>query len=220
MFAIRFRLSSLPGFESTSVGRIAFLGSKHGVSQMFILQQFSMVISHWSGLAVRGVTFLFTIIRFLILGRRLRCNILVMRTAQIRHSKPQSIPNTISMGSRMGSHPGEQSVSRYTFDGSIDFVVFSSFVQLQGSTVGVICTILRVSHREPSNPSVHVHIALSLSSLHSPPFRQYREQISVVHLGPEKPLLHLHSGWPLLLTLQSPLKQKFWQIDFSHRSPV
>lgn len=37
------------------------------VSQIFMLQQFSIVISHWSGLAVIGVTFLFTIIRFLIL---------------------------------------------------------------------------------------------------------------------------------------------------------
>lgn len=46
------------------------------VSQMFMLQQFSMVISHCSvvefGLHVSGVTFLFTIIRFLMRGRLLR----------------------------------------------------------------------------------------------------------------------------------------------------
>lgn len=50
------------------------------VSQMFMLQQFSIVISHWSGwgLLVNGVMLLLTMIRFLILGLFLRWQICLM----------------------------------------------------------------------------------------------------------------------------------------------
>lgn len=84
------------------------LGSKHGVSQIFMLQQFSIVISHWSGLAVIGVTFLFTIIRFLILGLFFSCRILVVSTTQTRKSALQIMARIMMIGSLTESHPSPQ----------------------------------------------------------------------------------------------------------------
>jgi hypothetical protein len=92
-----FFLSSFLFWRQASLG-----GSKHGVSQMFMLQQFSIVISHCSaggcGLYVSG-TFLFTMIRFLILGRLRNKHVYTVKPViviSIRNTKQDNAKNALS----------------------------------------------------------------------------------------------------------------------------
>ena len=81
------------------------------VSQMFILQQFSIVISHCSGgcggRLVRGVTFLLTMILFLILGLFLSTNTFlrsnVVAIVSTIHTAPSSI-DTQSLNDLLNAH--------------------------------------------------------------------------------------------------------------------
>lgn len=86
------------------------------VSQMFMLQQFSMVISHWSppdglGRHVRGVTLLLTIIRFLTRGLLRSNSTFLVRTAISSMRTRHSASRAKRMWSRFHSTSSEDTFS-------------------------------------------------------------------------------------------------------------
>lgn len=86
------------------------------VSHIFMLQQFSMVISHWSppdglGRHVRGVTLLFTIMRFLTRGLLRSSNTFLVRTAITSIRTRHRASKAKSMWSRFHSTSNEATLS-------------------------------------------------------------------------------------------------------------